>query len=118
MTTPEQGEKALPSTVEVNYLKTGSYRTYHVDGVFGGPTAHGKIYVELFLERSVTPQVIQYEVTAEGGLGGEIRRTGKQGIIREVEAGLIMDITVAKAFRDWLDEKIKMYEEIAQGEKE
>ncbi len=107
------GEKeSLPEKIDVHYLKTSSYRSYHVDGMFGGPTSLGKLYIELFLERSVTPQIIQYKVTSEGTLGEEVHRIGKEGIIREIEAGLIMDIAIAKAFRDWLNEKIELYEKL------
>ena len=45
-----------------------------------------------------TPEVSVYE--------------GKDGIIREIECGLVMDIPIAKTLRDWLDDKIKAYEEL------
>jgi len=124
MATPKKrkissAKENLPSqkVVDVNYVKTGSYRTYHVDGMFGGPTAHGKIYIELFIERAVTPQVIQFEVTQEGTLGKEVSRTGKKGIVREIEAGLIMDVAAAKSFGNWLNEKVKQWGKIQLGEK-
>lgn len=101
---------SLPKTVKVNYLKTSSYRTYYIDGIFGGLTPNGKIYMELFIQRLVTPQLIEYEVK-EDGLGKEIERIGKEGIIREIEAGLIMDIEAAKVLRNWIDGKIKKFEE-------
>jgi hypothetical protein len=110
-------KKSFPEIIDVHYLKTSSYRSYYVDGIFGGPTAHGKLYIELFLERSVTPQIIQHKVTAEGTLGEEIDRIGKKGIIREIEAGLIMDISIAKIFRDWLNGKIELYEKLLKEQK-
>ncbi len=116
MTNSEE-KKSLPEIIDIHYLKTNSYRSYHVDGIFGGPTAHGKLYIELFLERSATPQIIQHKVTPEGKLGDEVNRIGKQGIIREIEAGLIMDIKMAKVFSDWLNEKIKVYEELTKEKK-
>ncbi len=108
--TPLRRKAALPKTVKVHYLKTSSYRTYYVDGVFGGLTPNGKIYMELFLQRLVTPQTIEYKVE-EAGLGKEIGRIGKEGLIREIEAGLIMDIESAKVFRNWIDDKVKQIEQ-------
>lgn len=106
-----KGEDTLPKTIDINYLKIQNYRTYHVDGVFGGLTPSGKLYIELFVQRAVTPQIVTHEVTQTGVLGKEVARIEKSGIIREIEAGLIMDIEVAKILRDWLNDKIKFFEE-------
>lgn len=113
MTTPKNNKGSspkktviLPKTIDIHYLKTNNYRTYHIDGIFGGLTGYNKLYIELFIERGATPQITQHEITPEGMIGKEINRAGKKGIIREIEAGLIMDISTAKIIRDWLDEKI------------
>lgn len=95
--------------LEVHYLKMPCYRTYHVDGAFGGIAPNGNLYMELFVERLPTPQVIKHKITPEG-LGEEVERQGKQGIIREVEAGVVMNMEVAKVLRSWLDGKINEFE--------
>ncbi len=102
----------LPNKIEIHYKKTSNYRSYHADGVYGGLTPNKKLYMEFFIQRQVTPQLVEHKVTKEGNLGKEIKRIGKKGIIREIEAGFIMDIEIAKVLRDWLDEKIKGYEDI------
>ena len=106
---PSQNEKVV-----INYLKTKNYRTYHVDGIYGGITPDAKLYVELFVQRSVTPQVVVHKIKKDGTLGEEISRTGKKGIIREIESGIIMDIEVAKAFRDWINRKIEDYNKLGK----
>ena len=99
--------KETPDTVDVHYIKTSSYRTYYADGVFGGLTPTGKLYMEFFIHRPVTPQVIKYKVTPEGFISEEeTERVGKTGIVRQIEAGLEMDIETAKVLRVWLDNKI------------
>ncbi len=105
----------LPEQMDVHYLKTNSYRTYYMDGIFGGVTPNAKLYVELFLQRSPTPQIIQYSVEKNGNLGKELKRIGKEGLIREIEAGLVMDIQTAKVFRDWLDNKIEEFEKMTNS---
>ena len=95
--------------VDINYVKTESYRTYHVDGIYGGITPSAKLYIELFIQRSVTPQIVEHKITKDGTLGEEVGRTGKKGIVREIESGLVMDIEVASTLRDWLNRKIEAY---------
>lgn len=99
--------KTTTTEIALHYLKTPDYRSFHVDGVFGGPTPRGNIYMEFFLERAVTPQTVVHKVTKAGRLGKELGREGKIGIIREVEAGAVMDLKTAELMRDWLDSKIK-----------
>ena len=103
--------KGQPTTIDVHYIKTSSYRTYYVDGVFGGLTPTGKLYMEFFVQRAVTPQIIKYKVTPDGLLSQEeTGRIGKAGIVRQIEAGFEMDIEIAKVLRDWLDKRISNYE--------
>ena len=112
----QKKKKAITKQIDVHYLKTCNYRTYHADGVFGGLTPSVKIYMELFIQRAVTPQIIRHKTATDGMLGEEIEREGKEGIIREIEAGIVMDIDVARVFRAWLDERIKTVEEITAKE--
>lgn len=104
--------KSIPKSIKTHYIKTNNYRSYHADGVFGGLTPNRKIYMEFFIQRAVTPKIIEYKVTEVGDIGDEIKREGKKGIVREIEAGVIMDIDVAKVLRNWLDQKIKLLEEL------
>ncbi len=98
-----------PKEIVVNYIKTSNYRSYHIDGIYGGVTPNGKIYAELFIQRSVTPKSIKYKVQ-DGILKEEIERMGKEGIVREIESGVVMDIETARIFKDWLDSKISEYD--------
>ena len=106
-------KRSLSDKVTVHYLKTKNYRTYHVDGIFGGLTPSGDFYIELFVQRSVTPKVCVHEILQDGILGKEMldKREGKKGIIREIESGLVMNIEVAKTLRKWIDGKIEQYEQ-------
>lgn len=104
-------EEKKVETIDIHYLKTNNYRTYHVDGIFGGLTPDSKkLYIELFVQRSATPRKIEHEVI-HGLVGKETgKREGKEGLIREIESGIIMDMDVAKVLRDWLNEKIKDFD--------
>lgn len=105
--TTKKAKKTKPE-IELHYLKANSYRSFHVDGVFGGITPRGNIYMELFLERSPTPKKTIHKLNDDGLLGKEVSREGKTGLIREIEAGLVLDLATAEIVNDWLAKKIKM----------
>ncbi|MEO5931161.1 MAG: hypothetical protein ABIR47_14610 [Candidatus Kapaibacterium sp.] len=109
----EEKKPAEVRTIDFHFIKTSGYRTYYVDGAFGGITPKGKVYVELFLERPATPQRITYEVSDEKGME-EIAREGKEGAVREIGCGLMMDIRAAVALRDWLDIRIDEYSALVE----
>lgn len=103
---PRPASKGKKRTLEFHFKKSANHRTYHVDGAFGGLTPRGGIYVDFYVEHLPTPQVITQVVGSDGTLGQEVGRASKEGIIRDIECGITMDIHAAKAFRDWLDRKI------------
>ena len=100
-------------SVKINYVKTNSYRSYHVDGVHGGITPKFNLYMDLFLDRNVTPRVIEHEINNKGSLTskGEVIES-LEGSIREIECGLIMDINTAKSIHEWLGNQIKEYDQL------
>ncbi len=103
-------KRDLPEEILIHYIKTPSYRTYHVDGAYGGITPNGNIYCEFFIDRNVTPQSILYNINEKGGLGKPKKVTGKKGIVREIECGISIDIRTARLLKNWLEDRIKEYE--------
>jgi len=106
---PKKARSKPPKKITFNYIKTPSYRTFHVDGFYGGLTAKGYLYAEFFLERSVTPQKETYEVKYNK-LGEIIGSEGKEGVVREIEAGMNMDLSTMLVLQKWLNEKIAEYQ--------
>lgn len=106
-------------TLAFHYIKSNYFRVIHADGIHGGVTPKLKIQMAFFSERNPIPQTTVHGVseTSDGVvLKDEIRskRVTKSGIIREVEAEILMDLETAKALYKWLDEKIKIIETIPQ----
>lgn len=110
-------DTAVPKELDIHYIKSSCYRTFHVDGIFGGVTPGGKIHAATFVERQVLPETVRQKVGFDGKLGAEISRVTKQGITREIEAGLVMDVDMARIFRDWLDRKIEEFEKVSKAKK-
>ena len=111
-------QKTKKPTITFNYKRINNYRTYHVDGVFGGLNAKGNLILELFSEKNPMPKFVVQEITDKGEIGKEIKRDkGESGVIRQIECGLFMDMLTAIALRNWLDAKIKEYEKKLNIEK-
>lgn len=108
-------KSASKQKVTINYLKTPNYRTYFIDGMYGGITPNGKIFAELFIQRNPTPKTVTQEINEDGSMGKIEKSEGKKGLIRQVEASLLMDIETAKSFAGWLNDKIKKHEVLFHG---
>jgi hypothetical protein len=94
--------------VRVEYVKSNLFRVSHVDGAFGGTSPRLELFISFYSERFPIPKVLTYEVSPAGMPGEEViaERESKSGIIREVEAGVILDLPAARAFAVWLNDKV------------
>ena len=88
-----------------------SLTTVHVDGAFGGITPNGHIDINLYSERNPIPTLVFHPLT-DGKLGDEIRseRVTRDGVVRELEVGAVMDVRAARGLRDWLTSQIEELE--------
>jgi hypothetical protein len=103
----------LPSSIALHYVKSNYFRVVHADGAIGGFTPRGEIFVSLYSERAPLPDVT-VQAVENGQLGKEIieQRKGSEGILRELEVGVVMDLNVAKSLMTWLEERIKVAEQM------
>ena len=111
-------EESLPEQVEFHYIKSNGFRVVHADGVWGGTTPRGYITMSFYSERSPIPRRITREVKAQqldSGdrvhvLGEEIARDAKNGLVREVEVEVMVDLEMAKSLLKWLENKVQTLE--------
>ena len=118
MAEPER-ELAVPQ-ITFHLIKSNFFRVVHADGAWGGVTPRGFIEVNFYSERQPIPRSLTHSVNLESGtLGAEIReaRVTKEGPVREVEVGVIMDLQCARSVRKWLDDKIAVVEQMAAENK-
>jgi hypothetical protein len=96
--------------IKFHYLKGNLFRIVHVDGALGGLTPSLDLFIRLYHQRAPIPQVTVQKMNENGQLGDEImeERETKEGIIREVEIGLIMNVQTAKQLQKWLADKIQL----------
>lgn len=104
-------EPTNPTGIRFHYIKSNFFRTVRSDGMIGGLNPHGDIVVNFYSERQPIPTQVVQEIKADMTLGSELDRKIREGIVREVEISISMNVQVAQAFRDWLSERIREFEE-------
>ena len=100
----------LPSEVTFRYVESPSARVMHIDGIFGGLGPNG-IHMAVFSQRLPIPESSTHEISPSGQIGIEKHREGADGVVRTIEAHLILHPRTAIVMRNWLDDKIKQIEE-------
>jgi len=102
-----------PETVQgtaIFYNKSNYFRVVHVTGMYGGGTpVPGELLMTVFNDRVPLP-----EKTVNDASGKEIlqARVAKQGLERELEAALVMNLATAKIMHEWLGRAIDTIERI------
>lgn len=114
-------EKTLGSDgsnqIGIYYQRARHYRTIHADGAQFGVTPRAAIQFTLFSDQRPMPEFVLHQVTPEGNLGEVIEEVKKEGVIREVEANVVMDVATAASFVEKLQgvlEQIKSLQAKAQ----
>jgi hypothetical protein len=91
-------------TVTYHQIKSGLYRNIFVDGLWFGVTPGGLVHVAVYSERSPIPTEITMQIALDSSTADEDRtkRVVREGVFRELEAGLIMTPENARLFGQWL----------------
>ena len=82
-------------TVTFHLLKSPGYQTLRVDGAIGSMTPSG-LALSFYVERGPLPQTVTHEINEDGSLGEVVSVTGKNGIIREIQTGIVIDVDSAR----------------------
>jgi hypothetical protein len=94
-----------------DYIKSNYFRTVYIDGVFGGLSPKADVInMSVFSERWPLPKQVVHKLK-NGKCQEEIieERVTRNAIVREVDVTLVFNIEQAKSLREWLDNKIKLY---------
>jgi hypothetical protein len=100
--------------IRIEYIKSSAFRVFHADGAFGGVSPRLQLFITFYNERFPIPKVLTYQATSTGAPGDEIvsERESKEGVVREVEVGLVLDFSAAKTLATWLNEKVSELEKM------
>jgi hypothetical protein len=107
--TPTTESLGTPSPrVKFHYLKSSHFRVVHVDGVIGGLAPRGFLHLAVYSERPALPRLLEYQVEADGLLSAApVAQEGREGVVREMEVDLVMDLTAAIALHHWLGNQLE-----------
>jgi hypothetical protein len=113
-----------PDQLRIEFVKSSLFRVVHPDGAFGGTTPRLELFIDFYTERFPIPKVLVYGTSPDGAPADEIiaERESKEGIIRESEVGIVLDLPVAKSFAEWLNAKVaeleKAHAEVAETKRQ
>lgn len=94
------------TSITFHFANSEHFREIYADGVWGGVILGGRIQMAIFRDRYYLPEHVEYDVRDDGVLGNEISRSVPEGVSREIETNLIMNLNVAIDMRDWLTARI------------
>ena len=112
---PPPGTTYTGRKIAVHYCKSPQYRTIHVDGMYGGISPQGKtLFLGFYSERSSLPETTYVPIVKTGddaemiGFGADHDRVNSRpGIMREMEANIVIDIETAEQIVAWLAVRIR-----------
>jgi hypothetical protein len=109
-------EQAKTGKITFHNKVSDNYRQIHVDGAFGGISPRGLIALSFYAERFPIPKATDFELNEQGIVGAKIQDSpdSKNGIIREFEIGIYMDITATKELHTFLGQKIEEFEKLSK----
>lgn len=103
---------------EYHYLKINDFKTYFSTGVIGGPNLSGLLDLNFFVDRPTVPRITFHKIVDHKINPMESNREGRNGSIRELQCGVILDLNTAKALYSWLGRHIDALEKISNEIKE
>jgi hypothetical protein len=104
------------------YVFDDSYNPVYANGAYGGPTPHGEIAVNFFVERNPVPLSETLAVSPDGRPAAPISREpelpdGTVEVIRFITTGVIMSRETARRVYDFLGRHLQAIDAVAEARK-
>jgi len=107
-------ESKTPDEVKFKYIFPDDYNPRYVSGAHGGINPQGEIIVNFYFERIPVPYSQTHKFDIKTGVVGELIDVTPSKddllLIRYIESGIIMNVSVAKKINAFLEEKIEVFE--------
>ena len=103
---------SLPQTISFDYIKGNFFRTARADGAWAGTNGFSDVVLNFYSERTPIPKQTVHSLIDGHTLGDEIveQRAAREGMIREVEISVSMNLDVAKSLKQLLEKHIMAIE--------
>ena len=102
-------------TIPAHYLKSASHRTVAVTGAILSPTPHGKLTVTPYVDRAPIPTMVPQKLEPGRLVDDHEHMVARQGIIREFEVTMFMDLEVAESVANAILRVVKEMRTALQG---
>lgn len=104
-------------TLTFHMQKGNLFRVVYCDGVWVSSSTTGGVEFLFYTERPPIPQQVTYSISG-GGLGEEIKqkRVIKDGMVREIEVGVILPELVLETMYYWLKDRFDKTETAPSNE--
>lgn len=111
--------KKSKDSLIIHNIKNANYRQIHVDGAHGGITPTGYINLNFYSQRGAIPKGTEFELSPDGQIGEAIKNIEgtKNGIVREFEFGIYMDIQACESLKQFLELKIEEFKRVTSAKK-
>jgi hypothetical protein len=103
---PEEGQKSPVKEVKFYFEYDKDYRVVASNGVWGGITPRGDLQLDFFVEKVGIPDSVEYVVTQDGKLEGEIRRDPPRQFVRRMQVGVLFSLEDAERLHTFLGKRI------------
>ena len=112
MPASKKNVKEPVDNVTVHNKVSPFYKPVHVDGVYGGITPRGLLNVSFFSERFPIPKSTEFKLNHKSKTVTKVKDSddSKNGILREYEVGVYMNLEAAKSLSKFLVAKIEELE--------
>lgn len=92
--------------ITFKYVHPENLRDLYSNGLFGGVTPRGEIYIHFYSERHPIPKKATHSIDDKGlpSKDGDIELGGD--VVRLVQSSIIINEGTAIALRDWLNERL------------
>lgn len=95
---------------KIRYIKAYDYKVSLANGFYGGFNTNGLFNLNFYTDRVVIPDSEEVEFDENNKkIGSTFEKDGDS--VREVQFGAVIDLKTAKMVADWLNRKVKEYEE-------
>lgn len=108
----EQSDASSP-VFQINYLKSNDYREVHCDGLIGNPITPDRLWISFYSERFPIPRIVGFRSEIHDNqvrideTQTPIFSDSREGLVRNVEFGLYLDLGVAERMHEWLGKQIE-----------
>ncbi|MFZ5453817.1 MAG: hypothetical protein ACOZF2_18340 [Thermodesulfobacteriota bacterium] len=107
-------KKGTEEKITFVYKYPIDYCPQYISGVWGGINPSGFIEAHFYSDHIPLPEASTHRLEGNKLIGKAISKLPEQplGPIRIVKQGIIMDLDMAKSFKEWINEKIKALEKL------